>query len=99
MKLNNVVMPSFSAGLFYYTLLTPRETFVRRTEIKIVCLFESKMKQLENSFALINVESLYIACRKLSSKDIKSRVINCKQPIKDVKAIRDHVSLALKDGT
>lgn len=98
MKLNNVVMPSFSAGLFYYTLLTPRETFLRRTET-IVCLFESKMKQLENSFALINVESLYIACRKVSSKDIKSRVINCKHPIKEVKAIRDHVSLALKDGT
>lgn len=98
MKLNNVVMPSFSAGLFYYTLLTPRETFLRRTET-IVGLFESKMKQLENSFTLINVASLYIACRKLSSKDIQSRVINCKQPIKDVKAIRDHVSLALKDGT
>ena len=98
MKLNNVVMPSFSVGLFYYTLLTPRETFLRRTEPK-VCLFESKMKQLENSFTLINVASLYIACRKLSSKDIQSRVINCKHPIKEVKVIRDHVSLALKDGT
>ena len=98
MKLNNVVIPSFSVCLFYYTLLTPRVTFLRRTETK-VCLFESKMKQLENSFTLINVASLYIACRKLSSKDIKSRIINCKQPIKDVKAIRDHVSLALKDGT
>lgn len=99
MKLNNVVMPSFSVGLFYYTLLTPRETFLRRTEPK-VCLFESKMKnKLENSFTLINFASLYIACRKLSSKDIQSRVINCKHPIKEVKAIRDHVSLALKDGT
>lgn len=98
MKLKNVVMPSFSVGLFYYTLLTPRESFLGRTVPK-VCLFESKMKQIENSFTLINVVSLYIACRKLSSKDIQSRVINCKHPIEDVKAIRGYISLALKDGT
>ena len=60
MKLNNVVMPGFFVGLFYYTLLIPRETCLRRTETKVVCLnYESKMEQLENSLTVTNALQVY----------------------------------------